>query len=620
MEPQAPSQSGSGRKFKLIRCIGKGGFGEVYIAEMSTASGFAKTVAIKLMLQDVEGKADIESRMKDEARMLGMLRHRTIVQADDLITLSGRTAVVMEYIPGTNHSTLVKRENYEEDIPPRVSLYIIRQIADALDVAYHRPSTVTNKPLKVLHRDIKPGNVRITPDGEVKVLDFGIARSDHMNREAKTQEYALGSLPYMSPELLDGKEASPASDIYALGVTFYETLARQRFGWAGESEELHTSQLEHRLDQIDFTSFDDQTGAVRELLQRMLAYDVHTRPSASETAKACRDIDRKIEGPSLEEWAPDIVRELGEIEEPESGELSGQILFEDVSSARLKSTPRDMLDTLALGMDSDAETMALPTDETVASSPTLAPIQLPPEKSPASTGSRDRLVLLILLLVTGIVFAMWMLKPWTEEAPVQPPPTRNAKQVKPAPEPPPEPVVSETAGTLKIETRPESYLTIDGKAAGRADKAHSLEPGQYTIKLTTEDQRSHEEVLIISTQKTVELCWDFALGDYCPGTVSTPAPAQTAAPRQSAPPKAKPAAPKASKEPVKVRLNSSPFGIKVLIDDETTCETPACNLSLVPGKHVLVFKDGDNEVRHVIDVQPGGKTLWTYRRSAGAVQ
>ena len=75
-----------------------------------------------------------------------------------------------------------------------------------------------------------------------------------------------------------------------------------------------------------------------------------------------------------------------------------------------------------------------------------------------------------------------------------------------------------------------------------------------------------------------------------------------------------PAPPTASAEPVKVRINSKPFGITVQIDGKATCETPGCNLDLLPGKHVLLFKDGDQEVRHTIDVKSGGKALWVYSR------
>ena len=93
-----------GRQFHFVRRIGTGGFGEVYLAEMSTASSFAKMVAIKLLKGEVSGNVNVAERMRDEARLLGMLQHRTIVQAEDLISISGRVAVVMEYVPGCNWS------------------------------------------------------------------------------------------------------------------------------------------------------------------------------------------------------------------------------------------------------------------------------------------------------------------------------------------------------------------------------------------------------------------------------------------------------------------------------------------------------------------------------------
>ena len=350
-------QSPAGRRFRLIKRIGKGGFGEVYLAEMSTPSGFTKTVAVKLLRDDIQQQQATAQRMRDEARLLGMLRHRAIVQADDLITLAGRTAVVMEFIPGVNHSWIIHPKRYEDSIPPRVILTIIGHIADALDAAYNRPSTVTGKPLQVLHRDIKPGNVRVTPDGEVKVLDFGIARSDHMDREASTTEYQLGSLPYMSPELMAGKGASTASDIYSLGVTFYESLGRRRFGWAGEDQETHNRQIDTRVEDIDWSPFEDAAAETEALLRSMIAFDPRNRPSAKEVLATTRDLEHKSPGASLEAWAPDALKRVQDPEEEKSqtGELIGQTLFEEVSTSAFDK--QDLLDQL------DEATMALSEQE-----------------------------------------------------------------------------------------------------------------------------------------------------------------------------------------------------------------------------------------------------------------
>ena len=149
------------RQFKLVKRIGVGGFGEVYLSEMSTPSGFTKTVALKLLRSDISSADEMAARMKDEARMLGLLRHRAIVQADDLIMLDGRIAVVMEYIPGCNLSALLNPRRFDADIPARISFRVIPEMADALDAAFSRPSTVTGEPLRVLHRDIKPHNFLI---------------------------------------------------------------------------------------------------------------------------------------------------------------------------------------------------------------------------------------------------------------------------------------------------------------------------------------------------------------------------------------------------------------------------------------------------------------------------
>lgn len=438
------NQSPTGRRFRLIKRIGKGGFGEVYLTELSTPTGFTKTVAIKLLRDDIQGQQGTAQRMRDEARLLGMLRHRSIVQADDLITLAGRTAVVMEFIPGVNQSWIIHPKRFAEPIPPRVNLTIIGHIADALDAAYNRPSTVTGKPLQVLHRDIKPGNVRITPDGEVKVLDFGIARSEHMDREATTTEYQLGSLPYMSPELMAGKGASTASDVYSLGVTFYESLARRRFGWAGDSPEAHEQQIETRFQDIDWGPYEDASEGTRDLLRSMLAFDPRLRPSARQVLERCRDLEHAAPGVSLLSWAPEALPKIQRPDdsEDETGELIGQVLFEDVSTSAVDRN--DLMDQL------DDATQALSEVELQEAREAIASVATKPRSLAVF---RDRLILVALLLAA---IAVAYLVNATKEEPAVPDQANETIQTRTEPQPPEieEPVTADEVEEVVLETPP----------------------------------------------------------------------------------------------------------------------------------------------------------------------
>ena len=238
-------------------------------------------------------------------------------------------------------------------------LTVVQNVASALDVAYHRPSPVTGKPLEVLHRDIKPGNIRLTPDGEVKVLDFGIARSENFDREAQTTEYQLGSLNYMAPELLTGGQASPASDVYSLGVTFFECLARDRFGWAGESDDMHGAKLEKRLAELDMRPSGALVDDVLALLRAMMAFDPSIRPKPADVVRRARTLADQMPGADIEDWAQDAVKRLKDSEvadDDSEGELAGKVLFEELSTASFQPQ--------ALGMFHDEATLAVPGADT----------------------------------------------------------------------------------------------------------------------------------------------------------------------------------------------------------------------------------------------------------------
>ena len=338
-----------GREFRFLRLLATGGFGEVYVAEMRNADGFAKTVTVKLMKPDAKDP-ELAQRMRDEARLLGMLHHPNIVQAEDLLTVGGRPAVVMEYVPGQDLAAVLPLNTNPDPIPPRVGPQLVRKVALALDAAMNRPSTLTGEALGVMHRDIKPANLRITPDGEIKVLDFGIAKAKNVTREAQTTDYQLGTLPYMSPEVLAGKEASHVSDIYALGVTFYEILARKRFGWAGESADTHEYQVTGRLGDLDLTAWKDVAPDVTRLLRSMLAFDAEDRPSGMEVAKICRRLLDSLDGEHLEDWARRCVDSTTDFS-PSDGEgsLVGQVLAAETGTSAMD-----------MDIDSDSETRALP--------------------------------------------------------------------------------------------------------------------------------------------------------------------------------------------------------------------------------------------------------------------
>ena len=320
------------RRFRFRRRLGAGAFGEVYLAELITGAGFSKLVAVKLLKADLVEEQDVLARMRDEARLLGQLRHPAIVQADDLVYLAGRLAVVMEFVPGANLLWLIHPRHNPDPLPPTVLLTIIRRVAEALDAAWSRPSTLTGKPLHVLHRDIKPSNIRVTPDGEVKVLDFGVARAEAMDRDSSTRDQLIGSLTFIAPEVFLHQGPQAASDIYSLGVTFFESLARARFGRCGLSAEQHWQLLNQRLDALQLQLWHPIDDDTKDLLTWMLDFDPKRRPTASQVALRCRSLLQQALGPDPQDWAHETVDRVAAHAAPDMpGDLAGQTLDEQTT-------------------------------------------------------------------------------------------------------------------------------------------------------------------------------------------------------------------------------------------------------------------------------------------------
>jgi len=591
-----PHQTGSARRFRFLRCIGKGGFGEVYLAEMSTSSGFVKTVAVKVLREDVQEHEQVASRLRDEARLLGMMSHRSIVQADDLITLAGRPAVVMEYVPGVNFSWIINPKRCETSIPPGVVLYTVRQVADALDVAYSRPSTVTGSPLKVLHRDIKPANIRLTPDGEVKVLDFGIARADNAEREAHTQNYQLGSLRYMSPELMGGSQASPASDVYALGVVSFEALARRRLGWAGESEEIHSAQIRSRLEEADLTAFPGESwNIVVELLQRMLDFDPAKRPTAQEVMETCRALEQQVGGPAAELWIREILPQVKIPEDPKDADLTGQTLFEE--------------GTDPAGIPDEVEVLELDSGDIVPDN------QITRRRGRLWLVPVVGLLALVMLIVVGGA-GFWLLRSsgFGSSAELAEPAT-GAEQSR---------AQAEQPGAA------EERRSADQQAAGQqaeAEQAAQDDAEQDPSGEPAKDPSSAEGALAADEPGTDEPsssepgaadpAGDAPAVADAPGSTAAEAGEQDAQEEPHRPEPESVVAP--SGDPIKVRFASVPFGIEVYVDGKSRGKTPL-SVKLEPGPHAIMYLAGEKTVRQTIEVVEGGQSLWSYSQTKGSIQ
>ncbi len=215
----APAELGG---YRLVELLGKGGMGEVWRAERSSASGIRRRAAVKRILSNYRNDHEVRERFVAEARTNARLEHPNVVQVLDFGDRP-EPFLVLEYVEGITAADILRElANQGVKLPAAAAAFIIAEAATGLDHAHHRTDD-DGAPLGIVHRDVSPQNILISTDGAVKVSDFGVARA--VDNSFRTREgVSVGKLAYMAPEQARGAAVDARADVFSLGVTFWELL------------------------------------------------------------------------------------------------------------------------------------------------------------------------------------------------------------------------------------------------------------------------------------------------------------------------------------------------------------------------------------------------------------
>ena len=261
-------------KYILLDKLAVGGMAELYRAMITGVQGFEKLIAIKKILPHLATEEELVRSFIDEAKLAALLHHQNIVQIYDFGSLDGTYFIAMEYLLGKD-CRLINSKAKEKNLPLELplALLIVSRICAGLDYA-HKLKDFQGKPLNLIHRDISPQNILVTYEGDVKIVDFGIAKA--ASQTTMTQMGMIkGKVAYMSPEQAAGKPIDLRSDIFSCGIILYEMATGRRM-FSGDTMHILAKVREAQFDRPEEVR-PDLPENLLEVLYRALAKDPANR-------------------------------------------------------------------------------------------------------------------------------------------------------------------------------------------------------------------------------------------------------------------------------------------------------------------------------------------------------
>jgi serine/threonine protein kinase len=499
----APKLSPLG-KYSLIASLGQGGMAKVYLALMAGPGGFNKLLVVKALREDVlQGSDDFVQMFLDEARLAARLNHPNIVQTYEVGESDGRYFIAMEYLEGQALRTVQRRLG--TGIPVDEELRIIAGTARGLDYA-HDLKGFSGESLNVVHRDVSPQNVFLTYDGQVKLLDFGIAKTQGAEHLTKVG-VIKGKIDYIAPEQVRGERIDRRADVFPLGVMMWEAVTGTRFAGGNKVQDVakihaRVTGMERKVEQVA----PDTHAELCRIINKATALNPDHRYDTA--AQLADDIERHLEEQGKKPNAKSLGELIAPLFEAERAKMR-QLIDQQIQLAQrqsaafgsttgslprfgrttlngtpsgIKSKPGAPIDLTASGyLDLSGED-ALPALEASAPSyPEPTPEALADVAAPAPRRSVPR-VALVAIVAASVAAALFLglredakpaaaaTAPSASAAPVlaarveavQPP--EPAQEPAPAPQPAPEAVApARETVRIHIEVWPASAsVTLDG--------------------------------------------------------------------------------------------------------------------------------------------------------------
>jgi serine/threonine protein kinase len=220
-------------KYHTLLELGRGGTAVVSAGIARGIGGFTKLVVLKNIKEEFLSDRDTVRMFVNEARLSARMNHPNVVQVYEVYRQNRLPVIVMEYLEGQSLARLAPRAYTDPNYSPDLSIAILCQVLAGLSYA-HTLADYDGSPLTIVHRDVSPHNVMVTYDGQVKLVDFGIAKLSSRSQDTKTG-VIKGKIAYMAPEQLEGAELDLRTDLFAVGVMLWESIARQRM-WGARSD------------------------------------------------------------------------------------------------------------------------------------------------------------------------------------------------------------------------------------------------------------------------------------------------------------------------------------------------------------------------------------------------